>query len=380
MFKTEPLKIGVALSLSGEKAAACAQVKEGFDTEAEYINSYGGISGREVQLIYQDDQSAVEPALEAVQSLIDQKVDLIIGPYAELAATSARTLAEEAGVLLIAFGPPTLNELIEDQTGYTYSFEASCGADGEADAWLTAVHADNRKNVLAVGDTTVIHQEGLQLLTQLFVENRIAYTRMSDTWTPTDTDLTAVADKIAAKAKEVNPDSIILASNSYQVNPLIKALRTLGVTAPIYGSAAGAFPVVMLAPAGNDPKNVAGDYAIGPAMVNPDAMPDSYPAKKDLLAFIERWNKKFPDEGGVWTPSLGLAYDTLHLAEQAITTANGDTPEDWAAALQAIDWTGALGHYKYSATDRIGIHGGFVQWQYQADGTFRFVRDLNSTK
>ena len=214
----------------------------------------------------------------------------------------------------------------------------------------------------------------------MFVENGIAYTRMSDTWSPSDTDLTGPATNIAAKAKELNPDAIILASNSGHVNSLIKALRGLGVVAPIYGSAAGSLPTVMLAGAGNDPKNVAGDYALGSAIVDPAGMPDTYPAKRDLLAFIERWSQKFPNEGGVATSSLGLAYDTIHLVEQAIVNATGGNEDAWAAALQSTDWTGAQGHYKYSATDHVGIHGGFVQWQYQADGTLKFVRDLNSTE
>jgi hypothetical protein len=78
---TGPIKIGIAISLTGDSAAPCQQIKEGFDTEAKYINDNGGINGRQVQLVYADDQSKMDTAMAAVQSLVDQKCDVIIGPF-----------------------------------------------------------------------------------------------------------------------------------------------------------------------------------------------------------------------------------------------------------------------------------------------------------
>ena len=78
---TTPLKIGIAISLTGDSAAPCEQIKQGFETEAKFINANGGINGRQVELIYVDDQSKMDTAVAAIQSLIDQKVDVIIGPF-----------------------------------------------------------------------------------------------------------------------------------------------------------------------------------------------------------------------------------------------------------------------------------------------------------
>ena len=46
--------------------------------------------------------------------------------------------------------------------------------------------------------------------------------------------------------------------------------------------------------------------------------------------------------------------------------------------MEKIDWVGAQGEYKFSDADHIGGHGGFYQWQYTKEGTFKFVRDLNA--
>ena len=61
----------------------------------------------------------------------------------------------------------------------------------------------------------------------------------------------------------------------------------------------------MFAPAGNDPANVAGDFAFGPAIVDPTKIPDAYPAKADLIAFVERWKADDP-KAAVRQPVPGL--------------------------------------------------------------------------
>ena len=146
---TGPVKIGIAISLTGDSAAPCEQIKQGFETEAKFINANGGINGRQVELIFVDDQSKMDTAQAAIQSLIDQKVDVIIGPFPQWTQPPARQLTEAAGVFHVAFGPPTVDDLLADQTELTYSFAPATGADGCADAYVKEMLADGKKNVLA---------------------------------------------------------------------------------------------------------------------------------------------------------------------------------------------------------------------------------------
>lgn len=372
-----PLKIGIAISLTGDSAAPCAQIKEGFEVEAKYINANGGINGRPVELVFVDDQSKMDTAVAAIQSLIDQKVDVIIGPFPQWTQAPTRPLTEQAGILHITFGPPTLAELNEDQTKYTYTFGPATGPDGCADAFAREMVADGKKNVLGIGDQMVISQETLKILDKSLPALGITFTLMSDSWGLGETDVTPIANKIAAKAKEVNPDAIILASNPVHVNPMIKTLKSLGVTAPVYVQASGSHPLPLFAPAGNDPANVAGNFTFGPAIVDPAKIPDAYPAKADLVAFVERWRADYGDKEPFASLFLGFAYDTIHLAEAAIKTAQTQDAAGWAKAMLKVDWWGAQGHYVFSETDRVGNHSGFFQWQYTVDEGFKFVRDLN---
>jgi len=376
---TSPLKFGIAISLTGDSAPPCQQIKQAFDTEAKYINANGGINGRMVELTYVDDQSKMDTAVAAIQSLVDQKMDVIMGPFPQWTQAPTRDITQKAGILQIAFGPPTLAELNTDQSAWTYYFMPATGPDGCADAFAREMVADGKKNVLLIGDQMVISQESLKVLNEVLPKLGIKSTLMSDSWGLGETDVTPIANKIAAKAKEVNPDAIVLGSNPVHVNQMTKILRSLGVKAPIYNQASGAHPLVILAPAGNDPANVAGDFAFGPAIVDPAQIPDAYPAKADLNAFIARWKADNPKEPFA-SLFLGFGYDTIHLAEQAIKTAATQDEAGWAAAMTKVDWVGAQGRYKFSASDHVGNHGGFMQWQYTVDPAqgFKFVRDLNS--
>jgi branched-chain amino acid transport system substrate-binding protein len=374
---TTPLKFGIAISLTGDSAAPCEQIKQGFDTEAKFINANGGINGRQIELVYVDDQSKMDTAAAAIQQLVDQKVDVVIGPFPQWTQSPTRDITQQAKVFHVAFGPPLLSELNMDHSAWPYYFMPATGADGCADAYVREMQADGRKNVLAIGDQMVISQEELKITDAVLNQMGIKCTLMSDSWGLGETDVTPIANKIAAKAKEVQPDAILLGSNPVHVNQMTKILRSLGVTAPIYNQGSGSHPLVIFAPAGNDPKNVAGDFSFGPAIVDPTQIPDAYPAKAELVAFVERWKADNPKQPFA-SLFLGFAYDTIHLAEAAIKTATEQTPEGWAAAMTKLDWVGAQGRYVFSNTDHVGGHGGHMQWQYTAEGGFKFVRDLNA--
>jgi branched-chain amino acid transport system substrate-binding protein len=374
---TTPIKIGVAISLTGDSAAPCEQIKLGFETEVKYMNANGGINGRQIELIFTDDQSKMDTAMAVIQSLMDQKVDVVIGPFPQWTQPPARELTEAAGVFHIAFGPPSLENVLEDQSKYTYSFAPATGCDGASDAYLREMMADGRKVILGIGDQIPMSGETLKVLSKTLPAAGIQFTLMSDTWSLGEADVTPIANKIAAKAKEVKPDAIILCSNPVHVNQMIKILRSLGVTVPIYNQGSASHPLVMFAPAGNDPANVAGNFCIGPAIVDPTRIPDEIPNKAELIAFVERFKADNPKQPFA-SLFLGFAYDTLHLAEAAITTAATQDAAGYAAALEKVDWWGAEGHYKFSETDHIGGHGGFMQWQYTNGEGFKFVRDLNA--
>ena len=78
----EPIRIGLSLSITGPTSPAGKQVLAGLEIWRDDVNAKGGVLGRQVQLVYYDDQgkTAEAPGIYAKLMGVD-KVDLLIGPY-----------------------------------------------------------------------------------------------------------------------------------------------------------------------------------------------------------------------------------------------------------------------------------------------------------
>jgi Periplasmic binding protein len=67
----EPIKIGAVLPFSGGVELYGRQAKLGIDLAVKEINAGGGILGRPVEVIYEDDKTDPTAALDATHKLIE---------------------------------------------------------------------------------------------------------------------------------------------------------------------------------------------------------------------------------------------------------------------------------------------------------------------
>ncbi len=76
----QPIKIGAVLSLSGIAAGHGEYIQKGMELAVEEINADGGIDGRQVELVIEDDHTAPKDATTAFTKLVEvDKVDGLIG-------------------------------------------------------------------------------------------------------------------------------------------------------------------------------------------------------------------------------------------------------------------------------------------------------------
>lgn len=73
-----PIKIGVVTPLSGTYTPIGEQVKMGLDLAAKEINVTGGINGRKIDLIYEDEEANPAVATQKAEKLfLVEKVDFL---------------------------------------------------------------------------------------------------------------------------------------------------------------------------------------------------------------------------------------------------------------------------------------------------------------
>lgn len=366
-------KWGEMNSLTGVSAAPAKTLQMGYDEEVEYINGSGGILGATIDSVNLDDKSDMSASGAGVTQLINQdKVDLVIGPFPQMVATAARSISEKAGVPHMLYAPPTIADL--KKTDYKWSFLCAAGPDAVADAYLVAAQKAGYKNVVAIADVIPIHQESIALMKEYYADAGIEkFTALPDKWDLAATDVSPIVAKIAAAAKADKPDALFILSNPIHVPAIQKGLKALGITTPVIGSAAGTSPAIFL----QGPEAVEGFTALGVGITNPAELPDGYPGKEDMLAFSERFMAKYDMPPDFYA---GFAYDAVHLMANAqIAAGNPTDKEAVRTAMEGTtDWAGCQGVFTYSATDHVGIHGGFCLWTVKG-GQFSFTEELNPT-
>jgi branched-chain amino acid transport system substrate-binding protein len=107
----EPIKIGFGMSLTGPLSANGKMSLVAMQIWQDDINAKGGLLGREVKLVYYDDQSkpAEVPAIYAKLLDVD-KVDLIISGYASTQIAAAMPIAIQKKKLFISLFGTGIND------------------------------------------------------------------------------------------------------------------------------------------------------------------------------------------------------------------------------------------------------------------------------
>lgn len=101
LAQSGPIKIGVVTPLSGTYTPIGEQVKMGLDLAAKEINAAGGINGRKVDLIYEDEEANPAVATQKAEKLFQvEKVDFLTGTVNSGSTLAVGQLAERNGKLI----------------------------------------------------------------------------------------------------------------------------------------------------------------------------------------------------------------------------------------------------------------------------------------
>ena len=101
MAQSGPIKIGVVTPLSGTYTPIGEQVKMGLDLAAKEINAAGGINGRKINLIYEDEEANPAVATQKAEKLFQvEKVDFLTGTVNSGSTLAVGQLAERNNKLI----------------------------------------------------------------------------------------------------------------------------------------------------------------------------------------------------------------------------------------------------------------------------------------
>jgi len=100
-----PIRIGASLSQTGAYAVAGQNQLRGYQLCVKHTNDKGGLLGRRLELVVEDDRSEPATAVRIYEKLITQdKVNAVLSPYTSPIIDAVAEVSEKHRMPLVAFG------------------------------------------------------------------------------------------------------------------------------------------------------------------------------------------------------------------------------------------------------------------------------------
>jgi branched-chain amino acid transport system substrate-binding protein len=92
-----------------------------------------------------------------------------------------------------------------------------------------------------------------------------------------------------------------------------------------------------------------------------------------MVEFAKRFQAKYNTTCDLYA---GMGWDIIHIVYEGLKAGGDDKAKIRDAIENLKNFQGMQGMYNYSATDHVGNHGGFAEWEVK-NGVFTFMQALN---
>jgi branched-chain amino acid transport system substrate-binding protein len=319
------IKVGSIGPLSGPVAVYGVECKNGIELAVEEINAAGGVNGKLLKVVAEDDEGNPEKSVSAYKKLTTKDgIKLVIGSLTSGCTQAITQLAQAQKVLQIA--PAATAPAITDAGNFIFR---TCFID----PFQGTVGGKFSYETLGSRKAAVLYDIGNDYsvgLTDNFVATFEALGGKivaKESYATGDKDFNAQLTKI----KNANPDVVYLPDYYGTVALIAKQLRAQGINTPIVGAD------------GWDGMNNdnAGDEVLNGFYSNHYATDSTEGAvQKFVEAFQAKYNK-------VPNAFAALGYDSVYMLKDAIAAAGSADSEAVRDALEKTDGDYVTGHLTF---------------------------------
>jgi branched-chain amino acid transport system substrate-binding protein len=319
----DEILIGEYGSLTGTTATFGQSTDNGIKMAFDEINAAGGILGKKLRVIVEDDRSQPEEAATAVTKLINQNhVVAVLGEVSSSRSLAAAPICQSNKIVMVS--PSSTNPRVTQIGDYIFRvcfidpFQGLVMAKFAANSLKlkkVAILVDVR-NDYSVGLQTFFRQNFRQLGGEIVAEQ---------SYSEGDSDFKAQLTQI----KAANPEAIYVPGYYTEVATIARQSRELGMTVPLLGGDGWDSPRLF---------EIGGDALNGCYLSNHYSVDDPSPAIQKFVNDYRARYKQVPDA------LAALGYDAARILSDAITRA-GSTASDRIRAEMAStkDFPGVTG-------------------------------------
>jgi branched-chain amino acid transport system substrate-binding protein len=318
------IKIGAIQPISGKVSAYGTQSRDAINLAIKEINAKGGVLGKKLVSVVEDDEANAEKAKNAFTKLVTKdKVVGIIGALTSNCSLAINTEAQARKVVMIT--PSSTNEGVTLAGDYVFR---ACFIDpfqGDVNAKF-AIENLKAKKAAVIFDNTNDYSKGLK---DNFVKTFKAMggeVIAEESYGEGDKDFNAQLTKI----KGGNPDVLFIPDYYSTVALVAKQAKNQGITAIMLGGDGWA-----------EISGNAGDEVVGSYFSN-HYTPDADDA--EVKAFVEAYKKEYNAEPNALA---ALAYDATYILADAIAKAGSTKSDAIKNAVAATNKKYVTGTVKY---------------------------------
>ena len=325
----DTIKIGWLGPLTGDVSQYGLAIKEGVDLYIEEINATGGVLGKQIELIPEDDKGDVTESTNAYNKLVYQDgVVAIIGSATSKPTIAVADLAKEDGIPMITSSATA----VEVTAGKPNVFR-SCFLD-EFQAVSLANYSNDKLHLKRIAiiydngdDYSIGIAEGFKKQAEANGQEIVAF----ESGAATDVDFKAQLTNI----KNANPDAIFVAFYYREASNIMKQTREVGL---------------------NDVTFLSADCMNGiESMITDDnellsrlQYTDHFSADADTPE-VKKFNESFEAKYGKkpYNAFNATAYDAAKILVEAIKNAGSTDPQAIVDSMKATDLICVTGHITF---------------------------------
>ncbi|MFQ5455769.1 MAG: branched-chain amino acid ABC transporter substrate-binding protein [Nitrospirota bacterium] len=330
------IRIGVAGPMTGDQSKMGIDLKNGIELAITEWNEKGGVLGKKIELLIEDDQHDPKQAVIVANKLVNSGVAGIIGHWNSSASIPASAVYYKAGIPMIT--PASTNPRLTEQK--FFNVFRVCGRDDQqghiaADFVINSL----KKKRLAILHDKTTYGQGLADEFKRSIKDKAEVVYYGSI---------IQGDKefrgILTTVKNVNPDLIYFGGIYPEAGLLIKQARELGLNMEMM-SGDGVIDQKFI--------EIAGEAANGTYLTfSPDPAKIPY-AKK----FLEKYHKRYGEHG----PYSIYAYDATNILLKGIADAGTTDGKKVSDAIRNITYDGALGKIEFDERGDV-LESPYIVW------------------
>ncbi len=364
--KNEPIKIGVLLPLTGAQANFGEMEKNSYELYKEKVNAEGGIKGRTLEFVYEDDTGKPDVGRSGAEKLINvNKVPLITGGYSSSVTFAACAVAQQNRIpFLVCTGsvdkitePEAFNLTTNDgDKFYIYRLNPPVSeyASGLESLLTDVVHP---ASVYIIHESTAFGTEGAESFKNTCDKLGIKVLDVKS-YSAGGVDFKPLLEN----AKKDKPDMVYMISYVMDAAMLMKQAREINFTPKLFIGAGAGYTM----PAFKDNAGDASNHVLSATLWH-QSLPIPGAAE-----YYDNYIKKYGGDGPDYHGAE--AYAAAQVVANILNSTDDYTSEGLKKALDKVDMNTIFGHVKFTSYDS-KIHQNkmntyVVQW---IDGNLKLV-------